>query len=159
MLSYFYTTFSTNVGGLLVVSSGNVLERVCFETENFDEIVSSYENITESFSNFELLHEDLTMFLNGNVVSWRMPFMFKGTIFQEKVLKTLQEVNYGETVTYKALAEKSGYFKAYQAVGSVCAKNTLPFIIPCHRVLPANSSIGSFRGGVAVKKFLLELEK
>jgi methylated-DNA-[protein]-cysteine S-methyltransferase len=75
------------------------------------------------------------------------------------VLETLhREVHHGEVVTYAGLAERSGNPKAFRAAATACARNPVPIVVPCHRVLPSGSGIGNYGGGVARKRVLLELE-
>lgn len=82
--------------------------------------------------------------------------------FTEKerlVLNNLRHIGFGETKSYKTLAEKCGIPKSARFVGNVCAKNPFPLLIPCHRVIRANGSIGGYSGGRSVKKMLLDFEK
>lgn len=81
--------------------------------------------------------------------------------FQRKVLLVLKRISYGETVSYGQLAQLSGNPKAARAIGTVMAKNPLPLILPCHRVIKADGSLGQFSaaGGTATKKRMLEQEK
>ncbi|EHL99733.1 6-O-methylguanine DNA methyltransferase, DNA binding domain protein [Lentilactobacillus parafarraginis F0439] len=76
-----------------------------------------------------------------------------------KVIDALRENPYGETVTYKQLAENIGKPKAIRAVASAVAKNPFLIVVPCHRVVKANGEIGEYRGGTDTKKALLEFEK
>lgn len=82
-----------------------------------------------------------------------------GTPFQKAVWNAMKEIPYGEVVTYGELAKRAGYPKAVRAVGSACKKNPFPFIVPCHRVLPADKSLGGYAGGAEMKKWLLDIEK
>lgn len=79
--------------------------------------------------------------------------------FQKDVYEALKNTKYGETISYKDLAERSGHKDAYRAVGSAMADNLLPVIIPCHRVLKSNGDLGEYTGGIYRKKLLLALEK
>lgn len=76
-----------------------------------------------------------------------------------KVLRTISMIPYGETWSYKQLAIASGYPKAIRAVGSVCRKNKLPLIIPCHRVIRSDGSYGQYVFGSELKKQLIEFER
>ncbi len=78
--------------------------------------------------------------------------------FHRTVLTCLAQVPYGETVSYAALALTAGRPRAVRAVGSACARNPLPIVIPCHRVLRSDGSLGGYRGGGQAKIRLLELE-
>lgn len=78
--------------------------------------------------------------------------------FQVRVLKALQEIPYGEVRSYRWVAERVGNPRASRAVGNACGLNPVPLLIPCHRVIAKDGSIGGFRGGVRTKRWLLDLE-
>ena len=78
--------------------------------------------------------------------------------FAIQILKTLQTVPFGETVSYQELGERAGYPKAARAVGGVMSRNPFPIVIPCHRVLRKNGSLGGYTGGIDIKKKLLKAE-
>jgi methylated-DNA-[protein]-cysteine S-methyltransferase len=80
------------------------------------------------------------------------------TPFQWQVLETIQQIPFGETRTYREVAAMIGKPKAARAVGQALKKNPLPLIFPCHRILAAKG-LGGFSSGLAVKKYLLDLEK
>jgi methylated-DNA-[protein]-cysteine S-methyltransferase len=82
----------------------------------------------------------------------------KGTEFDMNVWLSLQEVPYGETRTYKWLAEKVGKPAASRAVGQALSRNPLPILLPCHRIIESDGSIGGYSGGVDIKRRLLEIE-
>lgn len=83
---------------------------------------------------------------------------FDGSKFQSAVVQALRDVEFGQTLSYKELAEKSGYPGAHRAVASVCANNAVPLIIPCHRVILSNGSIGQYFYGEKLKAKLLAFE-
>ncbi len=81
------------------------------------------------------------------------------TPFVRKVYETLRrEVKAGQTITYGDLARKAGFPGAARAVGSAMARNPIPLVVPCHRVIPASGCVGRFTGGASLKHTLLELE-
>lgn len=82
-----------------------------------------------------------------------------GTSFQKKVWEQLLQIPYGTTISYKELAIRVGNVNAARAVGAANGKNPLWIIIPCHRVIQSNGSLGGYAGGNTVKEYLLELEK
>jgi len=88
-----------------------------------------------------------------------LPLSTKGTPFQQAVWKQLQEIPYGETISYSQLAKAVDNPKACRAVGSANGKNPIPIIIPCHRVIASDGSLGGFACGLDVKIQLLNLEK
>lgn len=81
-----------------------------------------------------------------------------GTGFHRRAQKALAGIAYGETITYSELAERAGNAAAVRAAGTACARNPVPLIWPCHRVLRADRAIGNYRGGSAAKKWLLDFE-
>jgi methylated-DNA-[protein]-cysteine S-methyltransferase len=91
-------------------------------------------------------------------LSWDLAF-FNLTKFQRSVTEALLKIPYGKTISYKDLAKKAGYPNASRAVGSVVSKNLFPIIIPCHRVIKADGSLGGWSGPNGWKERLLELEK
>lgn len=78
--------------------------------------------------------------------------------YRRTVLEALSAVPYGETVSYKDLAERTGKPKASRAVGSAMATNPIPIVVPCHRVLLTGGALGGYGGGIATKVWLLRLE-
>ena len=81
-----------------------------------------------------------------------------GTPFQQNVWRALQTIPRGETRSYAWVAKKIGKPKAIRAVGAACGANPVPIIVPCHRVIASDGSLGGFGGGLALKKRLLALE-
>lgn len=81
------------------------------------------------------------------------------TPFQKKVLTALQQIPYGETASYGEVAEKIGNPSASRAVGQANARNPIPIVIPCHRVVGSNGTLTGFGGGIEVKQALLDLEQ
>ena len=82
----------------------------------------------------------------------------KGTAFQKSVWKAIATIPRGETRSYAWLAKKIGRPRAVRAVANACGANPLPVIIPCHRVIASDGSLGGFSGGLDLKKRLLALE-
>ncbi|MCX2682764.1 methylated-DNA--[protein]-cysteine S-methyltransferase [Campylobacter sp. MIT 21-1685] len=101
---------------------------------------------------------ELELYFSGRLQEFKTPLLLQGTVFERKVYKALQEIPYGQTATYKEIAEKIGYKNAYRAVGNANSKNKLPLFIPCHRIVASNG-IGGYSGGLNYKTFLLKLEK
>jgi len=82
----------------------------------------------------------------------------EGTEFEQKVWETLKKIPYGETRTYKWVAEEIGKPQAFRAVGNALGKNPIPIIFPCHRVIEADGSLGGYSGGIDIKRRLIEIE-
>ncbi len=88
-----------------------------------------------------------------------LPLAPEGTPFQRSVWRCLQEIPYGETISYGELACRVGNPRASRAVGSANGKNRIPIVIPCHRVIAADGTLGGFGGGLSTKETLLALER
>ncbi len=99
-------------------------------------------------------------FLCGKIKVLPIKFCFLlGSNFEKRVWEFALKISYGNTASYKYLAEISGYPKAYRSVGSAIGRNPLMIIVPCHRIIKASGEIGNFGGGVYIKEYLLSIEK
>lgn len=101
------------------------------------------------------LHE----YLEGERRAFTFPYRLVGTPFRLQVWKELEKVPYGETTTYKRLAEAIGRPGAYHAVGGAVGANPLGIVVPCHRVIGTNGSLTGYDWGLPMKEALLELER
>jgi len=114
------------------------------------------ENITLMKGRFK---NELDAYFKGDVKEFNQEIRFVGgTDFEHKVWLALREIPFGETRSYKRIAGKIGSPKAVRAVGQALKKNPLPIILPCHRVISSDGSIGGFSCGVEVKRLLLKHE-
>lgn len=110
----------------------------------------------------ELIKEalgQLMEYFKGIRINFELPLYFNGTEFQNSVWNALREIPYGETRTYKEIAEAIGNSKACRAVGMANNKNPIGIVIPCHRVIGSNGGLIGYGGGIEIKKKLLDLEK
>jgi O-6-methylguanine DNA methyltransferase len=97
-------------------------------------------------------------YFSGRLLEFDLPLRFDGTAFQKTVWKHLQRIPYGETVSYGELAATIGKPKAVRAVGAANARNHLPIVVPCHRVIGSDGKLTGFGGGVNLKRALLQHE-
>lgn len=104
-------------------------------------------------------YEEVLEYLAGKRKSFTVPLLLKGSKFQLEVWNALQAIPYGETRSYKEIAQYIGNPKACRAVGGANNKNKIMIIIPCHRVIGGDGSLVGFGGGLLVKEKLLNLEK
>ena len=88
-----------------------------------------------------------------------LPLIKKGGHFDQKVRKALRKVPYGSTLSYFKLAKEAGYSKAFRAVGGACRRNPFLIVVPCHRVLKKDQTLGGFSVGLDLKRKLLRHEK
>ena len=104
-------------------------------------------------------YRQLSEYLIGERKSFDLPFNPRGTKFQRQVWKALFDIPYGETRSYKQIAEAIGNPKAVRAVGMANNRNPLLIVIPCHRVIGANGKLVGYAAGIEMKEYLLKLEK
>jgi len=100
----------------------------------------------------------LREYFAGQRTGFDLPLAPEGTAFQREVWRRLQEIPYGETISYGELAKRVGNPKASRAVGAANGQNPLPIVIPCHRVIGASGKLTGFGGGLPTKEALLALE-
>ncbi len=108
-----------------------------------------------------ILHKAETQLLEyfaGERIEFDLPIKLKGTAFEEEVWQQLNTIHYGDTITYGELAEKLGDVKKVRAVGRANGQNSIPIIIPCHRVIGADNKLTGYSGGIENKKWLLKHE-
>lgn len=103
--------------------------------------------------------KQLNEYFQGKRFQFDLPLNPVGTDFMKNVWKVLKEIPYGETRTYKEIAEMVGNYKASRAVGMANNKNPIPIIIPCHRVIGSNNKLVGYALGLEMKQYLLELER
>lgn len=104
------------------------------------------------------LYKQLTAYFNGDLQKFNIRLAPQGTSFQHRVWDQLMKIGYGKTVSYSDIAEAIDSPKAIRAVGTAIGKNPIPIIIPCHRVIHKDGSLGGYSGGLQFKKMLLEVE-
>jgi len=147
----FYDILDTPLGALYLVFSGYFLTGIAFAKpsglvmKKNEETEAVKRELTEYF---EKSRRDFTC---------RTSFL-EGTDFEREVWNALKEVPYGETRTYKWMAEKVGKPHAFRATGNALGKNPIPIIFPCHRIIESDGSIGGYSSGIDIKRRLLEIE-
>lgn len=137
-----------------------VLE-ACFSDSGLRSLLyTELKNLPENSNPMpRLLEEELSAYFLGELKKFRFPLDPRGTPFQIKVWKALQEIPYGRTISYEELALECGGVSWTRAVGGANGRNPINILIPCHRVVGAKGSLTGYGGGINRKKFLLELEK
>lgn len=149
----FTCAFRSPVGPLRLVGDEQGLTRLLFPGE------PGPKGASEGAS--PLLQQairELEEYFTGRRKTFTVLLSPKGTPFQQKVWAALQTIGYGQTVSYKDIAEQIGKPAAFQAVGQANGKNPIPILIPCHRVIASDGSLGGYSFGLDVKRRLLELE-
>ena len=156
MSQVYYSTFQSPVGPLLLAGSKAGLLLVSFASGNRPKNVDpEWRPDTTAF--VEVVRQ-LQSYFAGERKNFDLALILEGTDFQKRVWTALRKIPYGETISYKELAEMIGSPRAVRAVGAANGANPIPIIIPCHRVIGNDGSLTGFGGGLPLKKQLLELE-
>ncbi len=149
-------TITTPIGDLVLVGTGDAIEYIQFGAERLPERLRSAVAGEKAFATAV---EQFREYFAGKRTSFDFPIHLKAEGFKKAALLALRRVTYGSTISYKELAERAGSGNAFRAAGTACATNPLPIVIPCHRVLKADGSLGGFGGGLDMKRKLLDLEQ
>ncbi|MBI5664560.1 MAG: methylated-DNA--[protein]-cysteine S-methyltransferase [Nitrospirae bacterium] len=143
--------FNSPIGTLYLTFSGRLLSGVSFEKP--EHVPFRKGAAPASFI------KELKAYFSGAHVAFSQEIKFlTGTDFEKKVWSALKDIPFGETRSYKWVAEKTGNSAAVRAVGRALSKNPVPIVVPCHRVIESDGSIGGYSSGVEVKRRLLEME-
>lgn len=152
-----YTSFKTSLGQIYIYSDFKAIIRVSFEYYDYEDINSFCFNYED-----EILVEakrQILDYLDRKREKFDLPIKIEGSDFERSIYENLQDLAYGQRISYKDLAKLGGHERAWRAVGRAMANNRLPIIVPCHRVVNTSGSIGNYLGGAWKKERLLDLEK
>ena len=117
-----------------------------------------YESIEQETALIKEAYRQLSEYLKGERRKFDLPLNPRGTDFQKRVWRALCDIPYGETRSYKQIAEAIGNPKAVRAVGMANNRNPITIVVPCHRVIGADGKLVGYGGGLEMKEFLLRLE-
>lgn len=160
----FERMIQTLLGEVRLRSDGKSLTGLWFVGQVNDAKEHSDIEMKDDLPIFGQVETWLESYFSGKQTSITFPLQPKGTLFQERVWKILQEIPYGETMTYGEIAQRIAKEKGVatysaQAVGQAVGKNPISILIPCHRVLGKNGTLTGYAGGVHRKEQLLKLER
>lgn len=152
-----HTSMKTPFGTIYLSASDLGITRVSFEPP----LEKTSKTLYEPRMAAKILRNglsQLTEYFKGSRKSFDLPMDAGGTDFQKRVWKELTRIPFGKTISYGELARRVKNAKASRAVGSANGKNPIGIIVPCHRVISSDGSIGGYAGGVRLKQRLLNLE-
>ena len=151
-----YTYLDSFVGKILVAQNERGLKTIWF-MEGTKARAPEYGWYHEKNLKTEAVRQ-LRAYFEGELLEFDLTLLLDGTPFQKEVWKALQQIPYGETVTYGDIAKKIGRPKAARAVGGANGENYIPIVIPCHRVIGSSGHLTGFGSGIDIKIALLEHE-
>ncbi len=151
-----YTTLDSPIGELLLVGDGRALsglymqqgERPAKSTDGWQHDPAAFADVTAQ----------LREYFAGERTAFDLPLALHGTPFQRRVWRALQDIPYGQTISYGELARRIDQPSAARAVGLANGSNPVSVIVPCHRVIGANGTLTGYGGGIERKRTLLDLE-
>lgn len=164
LLDVAYRILDTPVGPLLLAATEAGLVRVAYVADSLGDVLDELATrisprILEAPARLDTAAAQLDEYFEGARSSFDLPLDLRlATGFRRDVITHLPDIAYGHTASYAEVAEAAGSPRAVRAVGTACAKNPLPVVIPCHRVVRSDGGIGQYAGGVDAKRILLSLE-
>ena len=164
LLDVAYTTVDSPVGPLLLAATPKGLVRVAYHVEDHDRVLSLLSQrlsprVLRAPGRLDAAARELDEYFGGRRRVFDLPLdLSLSSGFRQLVQRHLPEIGYGQTRTYGQVAALVGNPKAVRAVGTACAHNPLPVVVPCHRVVRSDGSTGQYVGGSEAKSALLELE-
>ena len=164
VLDVAYRTVDTPVGPLLLAATEDGLVRVAFAVEGHDRVLEALAErvsprILRAPARLDAAAREIDEYFAGRRRRFDLPLDYRlASGFRRTVLGHLPAIDYGHTASYAMVASDVGSPKAFRAVGTACATNPLPVVVPCHRVVKSGGDLGNYRGGPEAKRFLLDLE-
>jgi len=158
----YYSVISSPIGKICIVKSEIGVRRILFSKyypfKKYLLNIFPNEKIEKNNKELKEIDKQIHEYFHLSRKKFSLNVDLQLTSFYQKALLKVLEIPYGKISSYKSIAIKSGNANASRAVGNANANNPLPIIIPCHRVIANNGSIGGYGGGLKTKRFLLELE-
>ena len=164
LLDVAFRTVDSPVGPLLIAATREGLVRVAYEREGMDAVLQTLAStisprVLAAPRRLDDAAFQLDEYFAGRRRVFDVPLDLRlAAGFRRLVLAELTGIPYGSTRSYTQVAAGTGHPRAVRAVGSACASNPLPLVVPCHRVLRSDGSLGGYLGGVQIKRTLLQLE-
>lgn len=154
--------FSTSWGWMGISETRKGIDAIVLPKKSKKAVLSELNGMaarTAPSERLEAAKRQLIDYLKGNSDTFDLPLdLSKGTAFQRQVWRTLQRVPYGKLRSYQWVASRVGGRRYARAVGNAVGANPLPIVIPCHRIVAQNATLGGFSGGLPTKRKLLTLE-
>lgn len=164
LLDIAYRTLETPVGTLLLAATDVGLIRVAYDVESHDAVLATLAasvspRILRAPARLDAAAHQIDEYFAKRRTRFELPVdLSLAHGFRRDVIEHLRDIDYGHRESYAAVAAALGNPRAVRAVGTACARNPLPVVIPCHRVVRSDGSTGQYAGGAAAKSVLLDLE-
>jgi methylated-DNA-[protein]-cysteine S-methyltransferase len=165
LLDVAYASAESPVGPLLLAATPAGVVRVSFASEGADAVLCDLSRrisprVLEAPARLDAARRQLDEYFAGERTDFALPLDWRlSSGFRARVLRAIAAIPYGSTGTYRSVAAAAGTPNAVRAAGSACATNPIPIIVPCHRVVRSDGTMGRYGGGEAAKRALLEHEQ
>jgi methylated-DNA-[protein]-cysteine S-methyltransferase len=165
LLDVAYATADSPFGTLLLAKTPRGLVRLGLPNEDPEELLADLAGrisprVLENPGGLDEERRELDDYFAGRRHAFELPIDWQLSHgFLLRARQGIAEIPYGETRTYTDLAREAGNERAVRAAGSACSRNPIPLVVPCHRVLRSDGSLGGYAGGLGMKEKLLELER
>ncbi|MGI8417937.1 MAG: methylated-DNA--[protein]-cysteine S-methyltransferase [Nakamurella sp.] len=165
LLDIAHRNLDTPVGSLLLATTELGLVRVAYASENHESVLQTLADrisprVLNAPKRLDAVATELDEYFSGRrrsfdlTLDWRLSAGFRSTVLHHLA----DDLAYGQTASYGTVAQMAGNPRAVRAVGTACATNPIPVVVPCHRVVRADGSMGNYLGGPDAKRTLLTLE-
>jgi methylated-DNA-[protein]-cysteine S-methyltransferase len=164
LLDVAYAGVDSPVGRLLLAATPAGVVRVAFAREGDDAVLEELAQrisprVLEAPARLDVARRQLDEYFDGGRTAFELPLDWRlSRGFRARVLHAIASIPYGSTGTYRSVATAAGAPSAVRAAGTACATNPIPIIVPCHRVVRSDGTMGRYGGGEAAKRTLLEHE-
>lgn len=164
ILDVAYRTVDTPLGALLLAATEQGLVKVAYAVQDHDTVLEQLADtisprVLRSSARLDPAAREIEEYFAGQRTTFDVALDLRlAHGFRRDVLAHLRDIAYGTTASYAALAAAAGSPKAFRAAGSACAANPLPIVVPCHRAVLSDGSLGRYVGGEEAKRTLLTLE-
>lgn len=163
-MTFVYTAIESPVGRLYLAICDDKLCGLSLGRGAKDKLLEQLPSmnpeaeIKASKSAFKIIIKQLNEYFTGQRTEFELPLLLEGTVFRKSVWNELTRIPYGKTISYGDLANRLEKPGGMRAVGAANGQNPIPIIVPCHRVIAYDGSLGGYTGGLEIKHKLLELE-
>ena len=159
---FYKSYFDSPLGQMLAISDNKFLYLLEFtERKNLDREIARLKTKIQLADSpiSRQIKSEIVAYFAGNLTQFRTPIHLPGTDFQQQVWRQVEQVTYGQTVTYQDIANKIGKPKASMAVGSANGANQFVILIPCHRLIRTDGGLAGYAAGLWRKAALLKMER
>ncbi len=165
LLDLAYTEVDSPIGKLVIAVTPRGLARLALPNEASDEVLARLARdisprVLRVPSRLDDIRRQLDDYFDGRLTRFKVRVdLHRLPSFQRSILQAAKAIPYGKVSTYTRVADKAGRPAAVRAAGNALGANPVPIVVPCHRVLRSDGSLGGYGGGVDLKRRLLDLER